>query len=583
MKSLSLALLLLVAVLFLNSCAKQSSPMGGPQDEDPPILLSSSPENESINVKPEVISLEFNEYVQLENPNQTIIITPKLETSEIEYLAIKNRITITLNQELEDSTTYLFNFQNSIQDITENNPAERLRLVFSTGTTIDSLSVSGTVDFIHPYNKPDLEDVIIGLYQDSDTTDLFTSAPYYITQADSAGNFEITNIKEGTFRAYAWYDENNSLKAEFRNEAYGYLSEPLEITKNLSNLHINLARADLSPLKISRSVSTGSNFDIVLSKAPADFEIKHPAKNKDLFYRLDNNTIRLYHRSLTNDSTEIELQIRDSVGVQLDTLLMAVFLESERSKQDLEITTNSNLNFIDEINAELIFNKPLYEINYDSLYFSYDSASIIPITPDMVSFPDSSHLRTKIKIITQIPDSIAQSKFTLYASDSTFQDTEDIWNEEEINTTFTRLKTDNLADGIYGNINTSKTPILVQLLSSQNEVIREQYLTDTTYFEFTKLEAATYRIQAIIDTNGNRRWDPGNYNKNIQPEPIFYYMDEDSGNDELILRGGWTLEDQNIQPRRTSGFETNNNTVNEYDLIQIPLEMIKISENDLTY
>ncbi|WP_162342453.1 Ig-like domain-containing domain [Cyclobacterium salsum] len=582
MKPLSLGLTLVVAVLFLNSCAKQSSPMGGPQDEDPPILLSSSPKNESINVKPEVISLEFNEYVQLENPNQTVIITPKLETSEIEYLAIKNGITITLNQDLEDSTTYLFNFQNSIQDITENNPAERLKLVFSTGPTIDSLTVSGTVDFIHPYDKPDFEDVIIGLYQNSDTTDLFTSAPYYITQADSAGNFKITNIKEGTFRAYAWYDENNSLKAEFRNEAYGYLKEPLEVTQNISNLHINLARADLSPLKINRSASTGSNFDIVLSKPPAEFEINHAYKNEELFYRLEDNTIRIYHRNLTNDSTEIQLQIWDSVGVQLDTLLMAVFQESERSKEDLEITTNSNLNFIDEINAELTFNKPLYSIAYDSLYFSYDSASIIPITPDMVSFPDSSHLRTKLKIIAQIPDSIPQSKFTLYASDSTFQDTEEIWNTQEIKTTFTRLKSDNLADGIYGNINTSKKPILVQLLSNQNKVIKEQYLTDTTYFEFTELEASTYKIQAIVDTNSNRRWDPGNYIQNIQPELIFYYIDEETGNDELILRGGWTLEDQNIQPRRSSGFETNNNAGKDYDFIKIPLEMIKITNEDLT-
>ncbi len=582
MKSLSLGVKLLVGILSLNSCAKQSSPMGGPRDEDPPILISSTPENESINVKPEIIALEFNEFVKLENPNQTVIITPKLETSEIEYLAIKNRITITLNQELEDSTTYLFNLQNSIQDITENNPAERLRLVFSTGTTIDSLSVSGTVDFVHPYDKPDLENVIIGLYQDLDTTNLFTSAPYYITQADSAGNFTITNIKEGTFRAYAWYDENNSLKAEYRNEAYGFLTEPLEVTQNLSDLHINLSRADLSPLKINRAVSSGANFDIVLSKPPAEFAIKHPDRNEDLFYRLDDNTIRIYHRNLTNDSTEIQLQVHDSVGVQLDTLLMAIFQESDRSKEDLEITANSNLNFIDEINAELSFNKPLYRINYDSLYFSYDSASIIPITPDMVSFPDSSHLRTKLKIIAQIPDSIPQNKFTLYASDSTFQDAENIWNTEEINTTFTRLKSDNLADGINGNINTSKTPILVQLLSSQDKVIREQYLTDTTYFEFTKLEAATYKIQAIIDTNANRRWDPGNYNKNIQPELIFYYIDEETGNDELILRGGWTLEDQNIQPRRSSGFENNNNPDKDYDFIKIPLEKIKITDEDLT-
>ncbi|WP_240459284.1 Ig-like domain-containing domain [Cyclobacterium jeungdonense] len=555
--------------------------MGGPRDEDPPILISSSPENESTQVKPENIFLEFNEFVKLENPNQNIIITPKLETNEIEFLAIQNRISIKLNQDLEDSTTYLFNFQNSVQDITENNPAERLKLVFSTGSTIDSLSISGTIDFIHPYDKPDLTNVIIGLYQNSDTTDLFTSAPYYITQADSAGNFEITNIKEGTFRAFAWYDENNSLKAEYRNEAYGFLKEPLEITENLSNLHINLAKADLSPLKINRSVSTGSNFEIILSKPPAEFKITHPSINESLFYRLNDNTIRLYHRNLNNDSTQIQLQVRDSVGVEIDTLLMATFEESERSKENLEVTTNSNQNFVNEIQAILTFNKPIIHINYDSLYFTYDSANILPIKPEMLTLNDSTHLRTQILINQIISDSIPQTKFTLYASDSTFQDVENSWNTEEIKATYTRLKTDNLADGIYGKINTPVQPLLVQLLDSKNQVVREQYLLNTTDFEFTNLEATTYKLQVIQDTNGNRRWDPGNYNKNIQPELIFYYIDEATGNDELILRGGWTLEDQIIQPRRSSGFEIPESKEIEYDEIEIPLDVLIITHEDL--
>lgn len=581
MKQLFSFLYTFLAILLISSCAKQSSPMGGPRDEDPPVLIRSSPINETTNITPEVIALEFNEFVQLENPNQTVIITPRLETNDIEFLAIKNRITISLNQELENNTTYLFNFQNSIQDITENNPAKRLKLVFSTGDTIDSLTVSGTVDFIQPYDKPDFRDVIIGLYQVSDTTDLFTSAPYYITQADSVGNFQITNIKEGTFHAYAWYDENNSLKAEYRNEAYGFLDKPLEVNQNLSNLHINLSRANLSPLKINRSVSTGSNFDIVLSKPPAVFSIKHPDKNEDLFYRLQDNTIRIYHRNLTNDSTEIQLQVQDSVGAQIDTLLTAVFQESERSKQNLEISLNSPLNFINEINAELNFNKPLYRINYDSLYFSYDSASFIPILPNMVSFEDSSHLQTKLVINVMIPDTIPQNKFTLYASDSTFQDVENSWNTDEIKTTFTRLNSDNLADGIFGTINTNKNPILVQLLTKDNLVVREQYLTDTNRFEFTKLEATTYKIQAIIDTNGNHRWDPGNYHENIQPELIFYYRDEETGNDELILRGGWTLEDQNVSSRRASGLEKDEKTSIEDDSIHIPLEIIKITDEEL--
>ena len=64
---------LVIIATLLGACAKQSSPMGGPKDEDSPILLSSDPKNESINIKPEKLDLEFNEYVELENPTQSII------------------------------------------------------------------------------------------------------------------------------------------------------------------------------------------------------------------------------------------------------------------------------------------------------------------------------------------------------------------------------------------------------------------------------------------------------------------------------------------------------------------------------
>src|SRR5690606_32546440 len=197
-----------VFLLFIASCARQSSPMGGPKDEEPPQLISSQPESESTNIKPSTIELVFSEYIKVENPTKQIIITPRINTEEIEFAAIRNRLTIDLNQELEDSTTYVFNFQKSVQDITEGNPAAHLKLVFSTADTIDSLKFSGKVKHIFPDDNQ-VVDILIGLYPEGDTTDLFTAPPYYVAQADSSGNFEITNIKTGNYLAYAWHDQNN--------------------------------------------------------------------------------------------------------------------------------------------------------------------------------------------------------------------------------------------------------------------------------------------------------------------------------------------------------------------------------------
>lgn len=552
MKSIRNLFFIFIIVVAWFSCAKQSSPMGGPKDEDPPVLLETDPENNSTNIKPKEINLIFNEFIQLENPTKQIIITPRIKVDEVEFLAIKNRINIQLNQELEDETTYVFNFQKSVQDITEKNPAESLKLVFSTGTYIDSLSISGKVAYIFPPKEKELKDILVGLYEENDTTDLFTSPPYYISQADTAGKFSITNIKAGKFRLYAWHDENNSLKAEYRNEAYGFYPEPINIVDDISDIHLNLFKGDISDLKINRSSATGRTYDIVLSKSPLNYEIKHEDIGSEMFYRLNDKTIRIYHNTIENDSTEVQLILSDSVGFSIDTTLYAKFEPTDRRNENLEISVNSGLSFLNNIRSEWVFNKPINTINFDSLLIKYDTAGIIPITPNNIYFTDSAK-RTKIIIELFIPDTLTYETYTIYAGDSSIQDIQGNYNSEPIKATYKKLKQDRLADGISGTIHTEERPILLQLINKKNEIIEELYLEDTNTYQFPRIEAGDYRIRAIIDRNKNRRWDPGNYFENRQPEPLYFYYDAKKNTDELVINGGWLLNEIDIFPRPDTG------------------------------
>lgn len=552
MKSIRNLFFIFIIVVAWFSCAKQSSPMGGPKDEDPPVLLETDPENNSTNIKPKEINLIFNEFIQLENPTKQIIITPRIKVDEVEFLAIKNRINIKLNQELEDETTYVFNFQKSVQDITEKNPAESLKLVFSTGTYIDSLSISGKVAYIFPPKEKELKDILVGLYEENDTTDLFTSPPYYISQADTAGKFSITNIKAGKFRLYAWHDENNSLKAEYRNEAYGFYPEPINIVDDISDIHLNLFKGDISDLKINRSSATGRTYDIVLSKSPLNYEIKHEDIGSEMFYRLNDKTIRIYHNTIENDSTEVQLILSDSVGFSIDTTLYAKFEPTDRRDENLEISVNSGLSFLNNIRSEWVFNKPINTINFDSLLIKYDTAGIIPITPNNIYFTDSAK-RTKIIIELFIPDTLTYETYTIYAGDSSIQDIQGNYNSEPIKATYKKLKQDRLADGISGTIHTEERPILLQLINKKNEIIEELYLEDTNTYQFPRIEAGDYRIRAIIDRNKNRRWDPGNYFENRQPEPLYFYYDAKKNTDELVINGGWLLNEIDIFPRPDTG------------------------------
>lgn len=549
-------LFIIYIIILLVSCAKQSTPMGGPKDEEPPELLSITPRNESLNIKPRTIELEFDEYVKVENPNKQIIITPRIKKEEMEVTAIKNKVILKLNQELEDSTTYVFNFQKTIKDITENNVPDNLKLVFSTGPTIDSLTFSGNVSYIFPQKEKLMKDVLVGLYALGDTTDILTAPPYYIGQADSVGNFNITNIKAGEFLAYAWHDSNNSLKAEEKLEAYGFLGDTINITTDISGVQFYISKSDISEFKINRGAAVGNNFDVVVSKFPVEINIEHEDLNHKIFFRKNEKIIRFYHTELQNDSTAIQLNLVDSVGYKIDTLIYAKFEESDRAKEKLELSIQGPKSFISELSLDIKFNKPLNEINYDSLIFKYDTASIIQIKKEYTYFKDSID-RTLLTITLPIPDSISNESFNFYASDSTFKDIEGVYNENKLEAAYKKLNAESLAEEVKVKVNTTELPIILQILNKKDEIIAEKYLIDSNETIFNNIEPGVYYIRAIIDNNNNKRWDTSNLMDNRQAEPIYYLENpNDENSRDTTIRAGWILE-VTIEPNKAVGLGNN--------------------------
>lgn len=529
--------------------------MGGPRDMDPPKVIEMNPSNQSLNTKPEEIILVFDEYIKLDNANKNILITPRINKDEVIITAIKNTLLIKLNQELEDSTTYVFNFQKSIQDLSEGNPAEQLKLVFSTGTSIDSLTFSGSVNRYFPGKNNQLEDAIVGLYPVDDTTNVFLAPPYYLTQVDSAGKFNITNIKAGKYFAYAWQDDNNSLKAEYKSEAFDFIKDTINIRENIEGIQFNLSKGDQNPIKLLRSSPVGSNYTIVLNKTPTEIHLENEKLGSEIFYTLGDKRINLYSEKPLTDSLSFKVNLKDSVGYQIDSLVWAKFEVSERKLEKLTVTPNSGKSFYKTLPVELTFNKPLKNINYDSLYLAYDTASMIAITKEMLSFKDS--LRRDILVLNiDIPDSIPFELFTVKAADSTFMDIEGQYNEVMLSANYKKLKRETLADAINGYIEGSEGPFIVQLLDSKGELKRESYVKTGNKFSFELIEAGNYEIRIIADANGNNRWDPANFEERRYAERTFYFLDPETGNKNISIRGGWTLDDLVIRSTPQTGLQT---------------------------
>ena len=167
----------LFLLIFLSRCANPVTPEGGPKDVKPPKVLEADPPENSIHFHKKEIHITFNKYVQLkDHSNQVNIAPPTLRHTDIRLRG--KSIVIKLNDSLKSNTTYSINFGDAISDITENNILHNFIYSFSTGSYIDSLSLSGKV--INAFNLVPQKDVIAELYINENDTLPLDSLPYHV-------------------------------------------------------------------------------------------------------------------------------------------------------------------------------------------------------------------------------------------------------------------------------------------------------------------------------------------------------------------------------------------------------------------
>lgn len=221
-KDFIMSLLLALAIV---ACASIGAPDGGPYDEDPPVLVKSMPALNATGVTTPKVTLEFDENVKLEKAFENVVVSPpQLQMPEIKYSGKK--VMVELFDTLKPNTTYSIDFGNAIVDNNEGNPYENFAYVFSTGETVDTLAVSGTV-----LNAQDLEPIkgmVVGLHSCLHDS-AFSKTPFErVSRTDSRGRFTIKGIAPGKYRVYALADANQNFLFDQKSEAIAYLPTIVE-------------------------------------------------------------------------------------------------------------------------------------------------------------------------------------------------------------------------------------------------------------------------------------------------------------------------------------------------------------------
>lgn len=299
---------LYVASSFLMGCAQIGAPVGGPRDSLPPVLVSINPPNLSVNFTQKKIGMTFDEYVHLSNVQQNLLVTPTPKINPNVDYRLKT-VTIKLKDTLQPNTTYSIQLGNSIQDINENNPYKDFTYTFSTGSYIDSLTLTGNVI---PAETGVVDTTILAmLYSNLEDSAVYKEKPKYVARVDSAGNFKFKYLAPGKYDLFALKDESGQLKYMDNLQLFAFLDST--VSPSIAPTPVQLyayaeekeepkppasGKADDS-LAFSSSVA-GKKQDLL---SPMVLSFNHPVKE------IDSNKIKL------TDTLFNELKVR----VSLDT------------------------------------------------------------------------------------------------------------------------------------------------------------------------------------------------------------------------------------------------------------------------
>ena len=147
----------------LSGCANRGTgPQGGPKDSIPPTLIRETPVNGTVNFTGKSIVLQFDEYVQLNNVAENVLISPPQQTPPV-VKAIGKRVMVTFEEPLRDSTTYTIDFGQAICDNNEKVPLGNYSFSFATGAQIDTLAMFGRV--INAEDLNPVQGVVVGVQQ----------------------------------------------------------------------------------------------------------------------------------------------------------------------------------------------------------------------------------------------------------------------------------------------------------------------------------------------------------------------------------------------------------------------------------
>lgn len=498
-----------LVVSILTSCAQIGTIEGGKKDENPPRVVKSSVENRTVNFSGEKIEWVFDEYFQLNNPQNSISITPnhtRLKTStsakklEIEFL-----------DSLQPNTTYQLILNSAVKDINEGNDSLMV-FVFSTGPTLDSAYFQTRI--VDAFNNQPLKKMYVGLFDSLD------AEPRYLQKTNDQGFAFFSYIKSGTYLVKGWDDQNSSGKYD-STERVAFRTETLQINDSIiDSISLKIAQPEFDRIIRNVSVIEPGLIGLSLNKHETDFKF---------FYSDTNEIANTEIVWKGNDSLLIPYNVKTNLSNKIFIKRDTIILDSARLESSVEEITSVKI-------------KPT------STWISPDSHITFELT-DFISKIDEKKISCidKSSKDTLKIESIEKNgnQLTLKLEKNSIKEIEILFVKEAI-TGKTNLKSDRLKLSISvftpRELGTLKIDVskldendIVQLLLN-GKIIKTKRRESNQSIDFTELVPSEYTFRVIRDKNQNNRWDGWNMNLKTEPEKVLWFSTP------IKVRANWDVK-----------------------------------------
>ena len=567
LRILLIALTLLIGLLY--GCANRVAPDGGPFDDTPPRLVSMSPEPNALNVSGKRFTLTFDEYVTLKDMNNKVIISPpQLQRPTI--LSIGKRVIVELQDTLIPNTTYTIDFTDAVSDNNENNPLENFSVAFSTGGQIDTMEIGGTV-----LNARDLEPVngiIAGIHPGDSALSAFTDTTLLrASRTSDLAKFVIRNIAQGSYRVFALKESDNNYRYDYGTEGIAFLDSAV-ITSSMPAVRNDTIWVDSLTIDTIRQVKYTRYLpdELVLLYSEPRSSKRFISKRE----RPESNVLRFTFNVLPDSAFSIvpadSLPLPaapwyvtdDDEAKGIRTLFLTDTLAEAHSRFAVSYMTTDSLE-LPVLKTDTVTLRPPKETRSQEEIAADTTANGKPKSPLTlsISHKGSGGTHDSILFTSSLPvDTTALNAFTLYdaqdsilkelpwkalyllpgrtteglliadlkygqqyeihADSALFRDVYGHILDQTVVDAFTTEKKDQFSTlevvvhGIEG-------PFIGELLDTSDKVLTTVY-TEGNTLKFEDLKPQKYGFRLISDSNGNRKWDPADYRKGLQPERVFY-------------------------------------------------------------